>query len=259
MSTQNAPPTPPGTIRWDPHVAPTVGQTYFIPPDTVWAPLNPYADVSAAGRRLYWTLQGPLTSAVSVIHDAIFPDPSLPHEHYFRGQSPDGTASWHPISRESITKFPRSSLTVTEEFLHDWQNQWWTINAEGFNDMTGYDPGDREPPTFDPVVVTASNGEFVTIHDFLTTLHPFLMNHRDQLLRAMHLGEDEDYIPTGEERVLIDMLRVDSLYAREEDELRRAWQRAVERNGGMGERLDESQWRRRNGLTVEQYLRSLGT
>ncbi len=42
---------------------------------------------------------------------------------------------------------------------------------EGFDDDVQPEPGE-EPPTFDPLVVTASNGQFVTVHDYVSAVHP---------------------------------------------------------------------------------------
>ncbi|KAL8388753.1 hypothetical protein RB599_010078 [Gaeumannomyces hyphopodioides] len=98
------------------------------------APVN---GLSPAGRRLYWTLQGPLaSSAISVMPENLNPD--APHEPCYRGQAPadDGTATaWHPISQEPITEQPVASLTVMECNLDYWRDGWYDINIEPNDDL----------------------------------------------------------------------------------------------------------------------------
>ncbi|KAL8421399.1 hypothetical protein RB596_002256 [Gaeumannomyces avenae] len=98
------------------------------------APVN---GISAAGRRLYWTLQGPLPLASSVV---LVKEANLDYRR-------DG---WYDTYIE-----PNDDLYPSDQ--------------EGFEGM---------PPKFDPVVVTASNGQFVTIHDYLSTVHPWLVERR---------------------------------------------------------------------------------
>ncbi|KAG7288133.1 hypothetical protein NEMBOFW57_007656 [Staphylotrichum longicolle] len=157
--------------------------------------------LSQPGRRLLWSLQGPLSSAISVLAEDENPNPDGPREPYFR-HGGDGTDRWHPISNEPVTEQRLTTLTVTEENLSGWQDEWWNINGEGFDEDAQPAPGDL-PPTFEPLVVTASNGEFVSIHDYVSAVHPWLMAGREQILRARHVADDH-YVPgLVEERLLV--------------------------------------------------------
>lgn len=52
-----------------------------------------------------------------------------------------------------MTEKPVKYLKIEEENLSDWQNQWWTISQEGFDEDVQPEPRDE------PLVVTAS-GDF---------------------------------------------------------------------------------------------------
>ncbi|KAL0939596.1 uncharacterized protein CTRU02_206206 [Colletotrichum truncatum] len=105
----------------------------------------PVALISQPAKRLYWTLQGPLTSSIFIMPEDYSPE--APREPYFQQTLTDTT--WHPISQEAMTEQPVASLTVGEEHLSDWQDTWWTLNQEGFDEDVQPAPDD-EPPTFEP-------------------------------------------------------------------------------------------------------------
>ena len=62
-------------------------------------------------------------------------------------------------------------------------------------------PGD-EPPKLEPLVATASNGKFVTVHDFVSAVHPWPMARRQQILRAKNV-QDEEYRPDPDAKLLV--------------------------------------------------------
>ncbi|KAH0439161.1 hypothetical protein CcaCcLH18_02956 [Colletotrichum camelliae] len=173
----------------------------------------PQKYLSQPGRRLYWTLQGPLSSALFVMPNNL--DPDAPREAYFQ-QTLSGT-SWHPIAQEPVTEQPVASLTVQEVHLSDWQNEWYTMNQEGFDDDVQPAPEDF-PLEFKPLVVTASSpGAFVTVQDFVSAVHPWLMGQRNQILRARNI-DDEEYTPGPDERLLITADSPESLSVEDEQE-----------------------------------------
>jgi len=167
------------------------------------------ARISAPGLRLLWRLKQPLQSAITVL--APDRNPDGPQEAYI---GPSGER--HPIGDEPVTEQPVASLTVTEEFLSDWQDEWHTINMEGFDDDVQPDPEDV-PPTFEPLVVTASNGRFVSINDYLEAVHPWLLERRDQILRARHVADD-DYELDDTESLLIAVNDAELVRAEDEGE-----------------------------------------
>lgn len=178
--------------------------------DQIYTP-PPMAGLSRPGKRLYWTLQGPLSASIFVMPEDLNPD--APREAYFR-QTLAGT-TWHPIATEAVTEQPVASLTVGEEHLSDWQDEWWTINMEGFDDDVEPAPEDV-PPKFEPLVVTASE-EFVTVHDFVSAVHPWLMGLRQQILRAKNVA-DEDYMPSADARLLVAADRPELVRVEDEQE-----------------------------------------
>ncbi|KAK0103222.1 hypothetical protein ONS95_005256 [Cadophora gregata] len=176
-------------------------------------PLAPIIWLSQPAKRLYWTLQGPLSTSITVMPLDLNPD--APREAYFR-QTLAGT-TWHPISESPLTEPPVSSLQVKETNLRDWRDNWWTGNQEGYDEDD--DEPEGEPPEFDlPLVVTASNGRYVTVHDYVTAVHPWLMEQREQILKARKVVEDDEYEAVGNERLLVQMNKPAEICAEDEDE-----------------------------------------
>ncbi|KAL0934975.1 uncharacterized protein CTRU02_209566 [Colletotrichum truncatum] len=75
------------------------------------------------------------------------------------------------------------------------------INQEGFDEDVQPAPDDK-PPTFEPLVVTASSGDFVTVHDFVSAVHPWLTARRDLILRAKNVYNDT-YLPGPNEKLIV--------------------------------------------------------
>jgi hypothetical protein len=71
--------------------------------------------ISLAAQRLYWTFQGPLSTAVTVMDEDQNPD--APREAYF-SQTLAGT-SWHSVAQEAFTEPKVSSITVTIDALEN--------------------------------------------------------------------------------------------------------------------------------------------
>ncbi|KAK4234568.1 hypothetical protein C8A03DRAFT_37649 [Achaetomium macrosporum] len=188
------------------------------------------------GKRLLWSLEGPLRSAISVLAEDLNPDgPREPYITIRRGQASEEDR--HPISNEPITAQPVASLTVTEEYLSHWLDKWWTINQEGFDKDVQPAQGD-EPPTFEPLVVTASNGEFVTIHDYVSAI-----------LRASHAGED-DYTPgaaADDERLLICAQNTEMVSAQDEREWLETLRWIFEENERRREQQGKASWQNPDG------------
>jgi hypothetical protein len=166
--------------------------------------------VSDPGRRLFWTLQGPLNTAISVLAEDCNPDG--PREPYLR----QGT-TYHPIGNEPITTRRFATLTVTEESIDTWRDEWDNLNYEGFDEDIRPAPEDL-PPTFEPLVVTASNGEFVSVHDYVTAVHPWLMARREQILRARNVADDRYTPEEVEERLLVAVQNAEMVVAEDEQE-----------------------------------------
>lgn len=163
-----------------------------------------------ATRRLFWSIQGPLETHVFVLED--FTEPESTREPYLQ-QSPDGTR-WHDISQEPLTEPRVSSVTVGVYQLAMWEEDWleWHRHAypgeegcvyeevdEGDEDEDGGYEGQKlvrccgtdRPKETPPLVVRASEHPYVTVHDYLTAVHPWLIGLRRDVLWASNVCEDE--------------------------------------------------------------------
>jgi hypothetical protein len=72
-------------------------------------------------KRLKWTLESPLSSAIKVMHSIKY-EPTIPTELY--GNQTALTTIWHPIFQSPLTDREVSSVIVHIESVEDWENQW---------------------------------------------------------------------------------------------------------------------------------------
>lgn len=153
-----------------------------------------------------------------------------PHESYFRQTAEGG--SWHPISQEPLTRTLVSSVTISASPMNDWSRRWLDYHYEhaepgmpscGFRRSTdnGYvyavDEEDLDaeeyelakccdeyvPTSWGPIVVRASGKSYVTIHDLLTTVHPWLMARREEVLSCLGQSNGDPPMPM-ETRLVVD-------------------------------------------------------
>ncbi|KAK2024074.1 hypothetical protein LX32DRAFT_115290 [Colletotrichum zoysiae] len=190
---------------------------------------------SPEARRLFWSLDGPLESAVYIM--ASQRDPSS-LEPYFQNQT------WHPFSQAPLTEPKVSSVTVAVDDLTEWEDSWLECHRGcsdpdyhktnpdvQWGDLPDYDPtSDEDGPTHllkccgtqrprgkaVSVVVSPAIGPFVTIHDYLSTVHPVLLSARDDILCAMGVW---DYKPLPEEtKLMVYLIGPSYLFIRELDD-----------------------------------------
>ncbi|KFZ15195.1 hypothetical protein V502_05730 [Pseudogymnoascus sp. VKM F-4520 (FW-2644)] len=205
--------------------------------------------------RLIWSFRGSLETSLSVMATAYNTDVLEP---YF--QHTDGGGSWHAISQSPLTEPPVSAIVAKVNDLENWESDWIDFHHHHadpdasyeesgyakYGDLLGYDPEtDENPPhllkccyTERPrhkeggVLVTpsASGKGFVTIHDYVTTMHPWLMRNRQDIVDAMNCYE---HMPDAEHMdLVVDLVRVDDLKIEEKSE----WVRSLRRwhDGGAG-------------------------
>jgi hypothetical protein len=171
---------------------------------------------SRAFQRLVIRLEGPLSTAVSVMNEE--EDPDGPWEPYYQ-ETADGSPAWHPISQESICDPPISSIKTTISCLEQWEQAWlllfddddllvppgdgvdtiWGPPREGCepdDDETGlsllYHEGEHRPPNYDkPLEVTAPKDKpYLTIHDFLSVIRPYLVDRRPDILGSLIISTE---------------------------------------------------------------------
>ncbi|KAL2130728.1 hypothetical protein VTI74DRAFT_6057 [Chaetomium olivicolor] len=158
--------------------------------------------ISTAGKRLFWRLNGPLEGAIQVASSEYY-EPGDVMEPYF---GPDG--SLHPVSQASLMEPPVSSHTVRVGCIDAWEQDWaemhWRCRDGPVNglytrrlgprpDDETFDPniylleccGQKRPWAYDNYLQVAAQGEFLTVHEYVSAVHPWLMAMRDTLLDVL--------------------------------------------------------------------------
>ncbi|KAK3682885.1 hypothetical protein B0T22DRAFT_494505 [Podospora appendiculata] len=153
--------------------------------------------------RLLWDLEGPIATSIRVLDDPT--NPFSPHQAYQTALDP--TPEFHPISKSPITEPKVSSLNVYVYHLDDWAECWEIIHEVHYDDAgQEFEPhvpegseyltprlirccGTERPKPPSPVVVRAATHPFVTVHDYVTTVHPWLMGLKDDIRPAMSAME----------------------------------------------------------------------
>lgn len=149
-------------------------------------------------RRLFWTLNGEISKAISVLEQPGVPDG--PQEPYIR-ETPYGT-SLHPVAQKALFEPKVSSITVRVHQFEVWEENWDEAHRHAeLNDpdcIFANDIGDKQnsmptllrccdedrPHRISPLVVTPKEGQFVTVHDYVSSVHLWLMELRDDIISA---------------------------------------------------------------------------
>ncbi|KAH7031274.1 uncharacterized protein B0I36DRAFT_229503, partial [Microdochium trichocladiopsis] len=172
-------------------------------------PYPSYEEHTAAGRwersssalnHIFWSLDGPLETAISVLSiqdDVVLKEPIYDQE----------SGEWHPIAQLPISEPRLSSIAVQVFELDDWEEQWLGYHAEHEDLRLPVAHGDdndddnaradstelleccgTEIPRDKSVTVQVAalndgpDGGFATIRDYVTVVHPWLMGLRGELL-----------------------------------------------------------------------------
>ncbi|CAA9966662.1 hypothetical protein PTMSG1_10021 [Pyrenophora teres f. maculata] len=192
-------------------------------------------------QRLFWTLSSPLTSAISVMEDK-WHDPDVPLEPYC--VQIETSLIWHSIAQSPLTEPKISSVTVSVEQLDDWEEAWWELRQDNDDivpvgtafesdedDDEDSDPDDRKralrscyagmPRDVKATLDVRATGNFITVHDYVSAVHPWLVGLREQILKAS--GDLLDDIPLpGNTRFVVDVFpSPDCVSAVEEGEWKR--------------------------------------
>ncbi|KAI1403204.1 hypothetical protein F4819DRAFT_236184 [Hypoxylon fuscum] len=158
--------------------------------------------------RLRWKPFGPLNTCIKVIDNVL--DPSSIQRPYQMG-----SRTFHPVSTSAASQPPASSILVRQYDLEQWEDDWDEIHSSHTRSSHGADwaaatqhedgvkeeedaEGDsgkggklmhccnedrpQNPPS---LVVRSSTQSFVTIHDFVTTVHPWLQSVKGDVLSAI--------------------------------------------------------------------------
>ncbi len=79
---------------------------------------NPFLPIPAEARRLYWGLDGPLSTSIWVMPQGFY-DPDAALEPYVRAGPEDNASELHPVSWAALTNPRVSSVTVSVGALND--------------------------------------------------------------------------------------------------------------------------------------------
>lgn len=172
-----------------------------------WTVLSPEA------YRIRWALSGPLTEAVSIMPKSGVQEDDAVFEPYCL--APDGAEpTWHPFSQSPLTEPKISSIRIHVDPLDEWGYYWIEKHREHVGPGRVYGPtrfhsphlsdaqndemenevllmaccGTRSPRDKGTDVVVQATGDFVTIHDYLSVVHPYLMGRREDILAALNEG-----------------------------------------------------------------------
>ncbi|KAH8174085.1 hypothetical protein LIA77_05504 [Sarocladium implicatum] len=189
--------------------------------------------------RLFWSIQGPLEDSVMVMRGKYNPEPPL--EKYYESPSADSPDSgWHPISQEPVTEPPVQTLKVEIMQFQEWDYRWEDIHMEDldnrlFQDKDGNQTVEEEDEEGNPnklirccghdrppdnvvceVRASGKDKDYVTVHDYLTTLHKWLRTRRNDILLAMSPeSEYTEPLPNDTQLVVanysVDLLIIDQI------------------------------------------------
>ncbi|KAH7327230.1 hypothetical protein BKA65DRAFT_510201 [Rhexocercosporidium sp. MPI-PUGE-AT-0058] len=162
-----------------------------------------------------WPLDGPLDNTAILIKQG----PAAPEPYYSAT-----TSQYHSLANSSLTEPKISSITVRATELELWEDNWLERHAQHSDphaDDNGPDVELRAFPDWDPNVdegemqlvkcygesrprvkqasftaTPARDGQgFVTIHDYLSAVHPWLVSLRGELIAALTTLYDQPLEP----------------------------------------------------------------
>jgi hypothetical protein len=203
----------------------------------------PYPTLAAV--RLVWSFSGgSLETSLSVMASAYNIDVLEP---YFQQTVGGGSGSpWHVVSKSPLKHPPVSEITATVDDLELWEWDWLEFH-ENHSDPDSYEESenlkygtlpdfnpenDRDPPHLLKccgadrprgkeggvlVMASPSGPGFVTVHEYITTVHPWLIRNRGDILKAMDHWEQ---MPDLEGKdLVVDLVQPKYLTIKEKSEL----------------------------------------
>ncbi|KAJ9129620.1 hypothetical protein NKR23_g12498 [Pleurostoma richardsiae] len=189
---------------------------------------------------LFMPVQGTVQSAIEVLSDPGDPDTRTPYYNQVAG-------TYHPVSTLPISEPKVSSITVHVSELEDWEENWLNVHEEhsepdapdGFPDakwgkLSGSGGGDDDDDDDEPQLLRCckqdrprgknakltikpskawdgQDGGFVTVHDYVSALHPWLVRLRGDILGAMGTADGLDEPLENETDLLVNCDALHSL------------------------------------------------
>jgi hypothetical protein len=155
---------------------------------------------------LIWPLNGPLSTTILIKQGDNPPEP-------YCNRTGTSTDQWHALATSSLTEPKISSITVQVNELEMWEDDWYERHCQHSDPDSDYGPDFEWQafPDWDPevdegemqlvkccgelrprdkkaslTVTPASDGQgFVTLHDYLSAVHPWLMSLRTELIAGL--------------------------------------------------------------------------
>jgi hypothetical protein len=199
--------------------------------------------------RLYWTLNGPLASAISVMEDKFY-DPDVPLDSYCLQNEP--SPSWSLVAQSPLTEPKISSVTVGVEQLDDWEDEWMELHRDHatpdsqsaevqFGALADFDAdSDEEGPEHllrccgadrprkqKASLTVNAPGSFLTVHDYVSAVHPWLMSLREKILRASGNLQDNVALPSDTSLMISSYTSPDLLVMVEQEQWKEAKSKKV--------------------------------
>lgn len=169
-------------------------------------------------KRLRWVLDGPLTTAITVLWEPCHDPRTPPPEPYCTSNQGDDT-TWHAVSKAPYTDPKVSSVTASVSQIDDWEDLWREQHLgcadppdgeDGDDEDDNYDfpsecCGEQRPHPEEMTLVVKASRKFVTVHDFVPAVHPWLMRKYDDLVAALSVLNGEPLsLPAGEHLMVTD-------------------------------------------------------
>jgi hypothetical protein len=156
---------------------------------------------SPAAARLLWHLDAAWPAAVSIVNEVGYQTSTTPY--FLNGV-------WRAIAQEPTSEPRVSSITVSIFCLSNWEFDWVEKHSNDINSVWGalldHDPsedfyqegyvlfccGEARPRKKRRLQLTVKPafGGYVTVHDYLSTLHPWLTSLKEDIVRAVSVWED---------------------------------------------------------------------
>ncbi|KAK8131864.1 hypothetical protein PG999_000037 [Apiospora kogelbergensis] len=191
------------------------------------------ARLTPEAQRLYWALQEPLADAVTVMRPDWRQTGHTEREPYVvrEGGPSTPTDGLHAIAAAPLTEPKIGAITVQVSALDVWEERWCERHEDDLStdQVRGPPPPDYEPsnperfwgrsdtdkilllrccgedrPTRRPkltVVPSDLAAGFVTVHDYVSAVHPWLVGLRDTIVRADNV--DHANPPGHYDRVMV--------------------------------------------------------
>lgn len=188
-----------------------------------------FVQLTPEAKRIFWKLQGPLSDCVFVVQD--WRNLKSPREALVRKDAAGNMAGWHPVADAPLTDPKIGSITVEIDKLEQWEEQWLERHERHadpgdkncvfgelpeFSGLQPEDDDDDEGPHLlrccgtdrpvgaRPMVIWPLDAtkDYVTVHDYISALHPWLMGLRGDFARADNVWDDRK--PADYERLVVD-------------------------------------------------------